>query len=589
MDNKYKWNLKDIYESEEDLEKAKSKIYNLLNKIEQYKGILAKDANNIYECYKIYENILEIYEKFYSYCMLKYHQNMADSKNMELYKMAEKVGTDISTITSFIVPEITNIDENTLKDYLTKNADLARYRKSIQDILENKGHVLSEEAESLLASFSEVFGASESSYDIFTNTEFEFPKIINDNGKELELTQATYTKYMMDSNPNIRKQAFKSMYSLYKKHINTITEMYIARVKESVIKSKLRKYSSSLENAVKNDDATIKVYNALVEVVNEKMNINHEYMVCKKQLLGKDELHMYDIYYNKLKPQKENIEYEEATKVVLDALKPMGEEYQNMLKTAFNNNWIDVYEEKNKMGGAYSLGVYGVHPYVLTNFTNQEEDISTIAHELGHAMHSYYSNTNQNVLDANYTIMVAEVASTVNEIILGQYLINNEKDNYKKAALINAELDKLRATLIRQTMFAEFEKIVHEKVENDEQLTSERLCDIYLDLNKKYFGDNVVVDEEIKYEWARIPHFYSCFYVYKYATGISAAIAIAKKILSNEKGFVEKYINMLKQGCTKKSVDLLKMVDVDLESKKPYEDAFEFYKQNLDELKRLIQ
>ncbi len=588
MDNKYKWNLKDIYENEKDLEKAKNEIYNLLNKIEQYKGTLAKDSNNIYECYKIYENILEIYEKFYSYCMLKYHQNMADSKNTELYKMAEKVGTDISTTTSFIVPEITKIDENTLKDYLNKNANLVRYKKSIEDILENKEHVLSEEAESLLATFSEVFGASESSYDIFTNTEFEFPKIIDDNGNELELTQATYTKYMQDSNPNIRKQAFESMYSLYKKHINTITEMYIARVKESVIKSKLRKYSSSLENAVKNDDATINVYNALVEVVNEKMNINHEYMACKKQLLGKGELHMYDIYYNKLKPKKENVEYIDATKVVLDALKPMGEEYQNMLKVAFNNNWIDVFEEKNKMGGAYSLGVYGVHPYVLTNFTNQEEDISTIAHELGHAMHSYYSNTNQNVLDANYTIMVAEVASTVNEIILGQYLINNEKDNYKKAALINAELDKLRATLIRQTMFAEFEKIVHEKIENDEQLTSERLCDIYLELNKKYFGDNVIVDEEIKYEWARIPHFYSCFYVYKYATGISAAIAIAKKILSNENGFVEKYINMLKQGCTKKSVDLLKMVDVDLESKKPYEDAFEFYKQNLDELKRLI-
>ncbi len=588
MENEYKWNLKDIYENEEKLEEAKKDIYELLKQIEKYKGTLAESSNKIYECYRVYEQILEIYEKFYSYCMLKYHQNMADGHNTEMYKIAEKVGTDISTATAFIVPEITSINEETLRKFLENDSNLLRYKKTIEDILENKKHVLSEELEKTLASFSEVFGASESSYDVFTNTEFEFPDIKDKNGKKLILTQATYTKYMMDPDSNIRKQAFESMYSLYKKHINTITEMYISRVKESVIKSKLRKYQSSLDRAVENDDATLKVYNSLVEVVNEKLKINHEYMNIKKRLLRTKELHMYDIYYNKLKLHGEKVEYEDAKQVVLDALKPMGQEYHKMLMTAFNNNWIDVYEEKNKMGGAYSLGVYGVHPYVLTNFTNQEEDISTIAHELGHAMHSYYSNTNQNVINANYTIMVAEVASTVNEIILGQYLIGKEKDKGKRAALINTELDKLRATLIRQTMFAEFEKIVHEKVGNDEQLTSDKLCDIYLELNKKYFGGDVIVDEEIKYEWARIPHFYSCFYVYKYATGISAAIAIAKKILSGEKGFVEKYINMLKQGCTKKSVDLLKMVDVDLESKKPYEDAFEFYKQNLDELNKIV-
>ena len=588
MENEYKWNLKDIYENEEKLEEAKKDIYELLKQIEKYKGTLAESSNKIYECYRVYEQILEIYEKFYSYCMLKYHQNMADGHNTEMYKIAEKVGTDISTATAFIVPEITSINEETLRKFLENDSNLLRYKKTIEDILENKKHVLSEELEKTLASFSEVFGASESSYDVFTNTEFEFPDIKDKNGKKLILTQATYTKYMMDPDSNIRKQAFESMYSLYKKHINTITEMYISRVKESVIKSKLRKYESSLDRAVENDDATLKVYNSLVEVVNEKLKINHEYMNIKKRLLRTKELHMYDIYYNKLKLHGEKVEYEDAKQVVLDALKPMGQEYHKMLMTAFNNNWIDVYEEKNKMGGAYSLGVYGVHPYVLTNFTNQEEDISTIAHELGHAMHSYYSNTNQNVINANYTIMVAEVASTVNEIILGQYLIGKEKDKGKRAALINTELDKLRATLIRQTMFAEFEKIVHEKVGNDEQLTSDKLCDIYLELNKKYFGKDVIVDEEIKYEWARIPHFYSCFYVYKYATGISAAIAIAKKILSGEKGFVEKYINMLKQGCTKKSVDLLKMVDVDLESKKPYEDAFEFYKQNLDELNKIV-
>ena len=286
--------------------------------------------------------------------------------------------------------------------------------------------------------------------------------------------------------------------------------------------------------------------------------------------------------------ESENISVEQAEETVLKALEPLGTEYQEKLKHAFSSRWIDVFEKPNKRSGAYSSGVHGVHPFVLTNFTGRSRDVSTIAHELGHAMHSYYSSSSQNIMDASYTIMVAEVASTVNEIILGQYLIEKEQDKIKKAALINEQLDDIRATLIRQTMFAEFEKIIHERVENLETLTSEELCDIYFKLNQKYFGKDVVIDDNIKYEWARIPHFYSCFYVYKYATGISAAIAIATKILNKEEGIVEKYINMLKQGRMKKSVDLLKMVGVDLESKKPYEDAFAFYHKQLEELEKLV-
>ena len=378
------------------------------------------------------------------------------------------------------------------------------------------------------------------------------------------------------------------MYSLYKKHINTITELYLTRVKEDTISSQLRKYKSSLEKAVENDDATSKVYESLVEVVNENLKINHRYMKLKKKLLGLEEMHIYDIYVNTYKDESENISVEQAEETVLKALEPLGTEYQEKLKHAFSSRWIDVFEKPNKRSGAYSSGVHGVHPFVLTNFTGRSRDVSTIAHELGHAMHSYYSSSSQNIMDASYTIMVAEVASTVKEIILGQYLIEKEQDKIKKAALINEQLDDIRATLIRQTMFAEFEKIIHERVENLETLTSEELCDIYFKLNQKYFGKDVVIDDNIKYEWARIPHFYSCFYVYKYATGISAAIAIATKILNKEEGIVEKYINMLKQGRMKKSVDLLKMVGVDLESKKPYEDAFAFYHKQLEELEKLV-
>lgn len=584
----FKWDLTVIFKDEKELESAKEQIKNLVEEIKKYEGKLSESADNIANCYELYERIEELLEKVYSYCMLSYHHNMADTNRIRLYKEAEMMGVEIATNLSFIEPELTEINDDTLKRYLSENTKLQRYKRIINDLIENKKHVLSQEVEKILASFGEVFASNENAYDIFTDTEFKFPEITDEEGNKVIITHANYSKYLSSKDQKVRKQAFNSMYSLYEKHINTITELYLARVKERTVKSRLRNYKSSLDLAVHNDDATMEVYNSLVNVVDENLELNHKYMSLKKKLLKVEKFHIYDVYVNTLKPSKEEISYENAQKTVLDALIPLGEKYQELLKEAFNNKWIDVFEEENKRSGAYSLGVYGVHPFVLTNFTGQAEDVSTIAHELGHAMHSYYSNANQNVIDANYTIMAAEVASTVNEIILGQYLIAKEKDNIKKAALINSELDRIRATLIRQTMFAEFEKIVHEKTETQESLTSDNLCEIYYELNKKYFGNEVIIDENIKYEWARIPHFYSCFYVYKYATGISAAISIAKKILNKEPKITQKYIDMLKQGCTKKSVELLKMVDVDLESKKPYEEAFEFFKENLEKLEKIL-
>lgn len=589
MNNEFKWNLEDIYLNNDIFESDISKIYETLKKINEYKEKLSNSSYNIYECYKNYEKLVEIFDKVYAYGMFKYHQNMADAKNIQIFKKVENIGADISIQTAFIIPEITDIEEEKLKSFIKDDINLKKYERILNDILEEKKHVLSKEEESVLANFSEVFSSAENTYDIFTNTEFKYPNIKDENGNEVELTDGTYTRYMGNSNQKVRIDAFNSMYSLYKKHINTITELYLTNVKFDTTISKVRKYKNSLEKAVKNDDATINVYDSLIEVVNEKLNINYEYISLKKKMMKLNEMHMYDIYVNTFKDNEEKVTYGEAKDTVLKALAPLGNKYIDKLKEAFKNRWIDVYEEENKRSGAYSCGVYGIHPFVLTNFTGTTRDISTIAHELGHSMHSYYSNNEQNALESNYTIMVAEVASTVNEIILSQYLIDNEKDIKKKAALINERIDDIRATLIRQSMFAEFEKIVHEKIEKKEILTSENLCDIYYKLNKKYFGENIIIDENIKYEWARIPHFYSCFYVYKYATGISAAISIAKKILSNENGILDNYIEMLKQGKTKKSVDLLKMVGVDLESKKPYEDAFEFYKDNIEQLGELIE
>ncbi len=588
MNNSLEWNLEDIFKNEEELENSINNLYDLIKKIKQSKGKLSSGVDEIYNCYKNLEKALEIHEKIYGFAMLKYHKDMSNQESIKLYKKIEALTTEFSEAESFISPEVSKIDNEKLEEYL-KDSRMKEYEKVIRDIMKEKKHILSEEVEEVLAKYSEIFSASENTYDIFTNTEFDFPSIKDENGNELKMNSALFSEYLMNKNENIRKQAFESMYSLYKKHINTITELYLSRVKQRVISSKLRNYESSLDLATNNDDSNVKVYETLLEEVNKNLYLNHEYIKLKAELLKKDKVNMYDVYVNTLDVEDKKIEYDEAKQTVLDALAPMGEEYVNMLKHAFDNNWLDVYTKENKMGGAYSMGIHTVHPFVLLNFVNSSRDVSTIAHELGHSMHSYYASKNQNVINANYTIMVAEVASTVNEILLANYLIKKENDNKKKMALINEQLDTIRATLIRQAMFAEFEKEVHSKIELGESLTSDNLNEIYFNLVKKYFGDYAIVNDEIKYEWARIPHFYSCFYVYKYSTGITSAIVIASKILSGEEGYVKKYIDMLSKGDSEDSLSLLKSVEVDLENPNTYEIAFEYFKKNLDELKNLIK
>ncbi len=587
MENKIEWNLKEIFENEESLEKAIKELYELIEKIKESKGKLASSVDEVYKCYKNLEKALELHEKIYAYAMLKYHQDMSNQQSMKLYKRIENITTVFSEAESFISPEMSKIEDEKLEEYL-KDDRMKEYEKTIRNIMKEKKHILSEEVEGILAQYSEIFSSNENAYDVFTNTEFIFDDIIDQKGKRLKMTSALYSEYLMNKNENIRKQAFESMYSLYKKHINTITELYLSRVKQRIISSKIRHYKSSLDQATNNDDSNIKVYETLLEEVNKNLYLNHEYIKLKAKLLNKEKVNMYDVYVNTLDIEDKKIEYNEAKEIVLEALMPMGKEYTDMLKYAFENNWLDVYAKDNKMSGAYSMGIHTVHPFVLLNYINSSRDVSTIAHELGHSMHSYYASKNQNIINANYTIMVAEVASTVNEIILANYLINKEKDKNKKAALINEQLDMIRATLVRQAMFAEFEKEVHSKIENGESLTSDNLNEIYFKLVKKYFGESAIIDDYIKYEWARIPHFYRCFYVYKYSTGITSAIVIASKILAGESGYVEKYINMLSQGGAKDSLTLLKSVDVDLEKPETYEIAFKYFEKNLKELKDLI-
>ena len=588
IQDKYDWKLTDLFQNKEQFYNAVKKLQNDLKQIETYKGILCDTSDNLYECYALYEKSLISFDKIYSYGMFSYHLNMADQEGIKLFKEVENLSSEFGTATSFMTPEITFTKEELINKYLSEDERLKPYERDIRDILEDKRHILSKEEENLLAKYSEVFSAPENIFDILTNAEFKFGTLIDEQGNEVELTDATYTKYLKSNNMEVRKQAFQLMYKKYSEYINTITEMYLANVKQTVITARLRKYNSSLEKATDQDDSTIKVYEALMKGVNEGLEINHEFISLKKKLLNLKELHMYDLYVNPYQENKDKISFEEAKQEVKTALAILGEEYGNLLDEAFEHNWIDVYEKPNKRGGAYSSGVYGVHPFVLMSFTEDKRDVSTIAHELGHSMHSYYSNKNQNIINSGYTIMVAEVASTVNEILLSEYQIQNEKDKKKKAEYIYEFLEMIRATFYRQSMFAEFEKEVHEKIENGGMLSAEDLNKIYYELNQKYFGKDIIIDKEIQYEWSRIPHFYTDFYVYKYATGISAAICIATKILNKEEGFVEKYINMLSQGCMKKSVELLKMVDVDLEDSNTYKIITQFYKDKISELKDLI-
>ena len=588
MKENYTWKLTDIFKRKEDFENEIKELNTTLEIIKKYQGKLKKDSQNIYNCYKNYEKALEHYEKIYAYGMLKFHLDMADGENIKLYKKCEAIGSEFEKATSFITPEITEIDKDLLLKYLNENENLKRYERLIKEIIKNKEHILSKEEENILANYSEIFNNSKNTFEVLTNTEFKFGTIEKDNGEKVELTDSNYVIFMKDQNENIRKKAFDMYREKYKEFSNTIGELYLSKVKEDTITAKLRKYSSSLEKAIFEDDSNMEVYNNLVEAVHQNLDANHKFTSLKKKLMKKDKLHLYDMFINPFETEDDCINFKEAKEQILKALSVMGEEYINKIKFGFDNGWIDLYPSSNKYNGAYNMGVYGVHPYVLCNYMNQKRDISTIAHEFGHAMHSYYSNTNQNIIDANYTTMIAEIASTTNEILLAKYQIKEEKNKNKKAELIYELLDMIRSTLFTQTMFAEFEKEVHGKIEIGCMLSSNDLSDIYYRLKNEYTGSDCIVDENSKYEWAYIPHFYTPFYVYKYATGVSAAIIIATNILSGKDGYVEKYINMLKQGCTKKAVELLKTVDVDLEDINTYKDAINFYRELTKELQELI-
>ena len=587
MKEKYNWNLQDIFENEEQFKKEKGEIADILEKIKTYQGILCNTSENLYNCYKLYEQALEKFEKVYAYGMLKYHLDMSNQEGIKIFKEVEGLGTEFSVATSFMTPEITYADENTIKEYI-KEERLKGYERDIKDILNEKKHVLSKEEENILANFSETVSAPENTFDTLTNAEFKFGTLIDENGKEVEMTDSTYTLFLKNKDRNVRKQAFDLMYKKYSEFINTITEMYISNVKAKATTAKLRKYNSSLEEAVEHDDASLKVYESLIEAVNEDMNVNYEFIKLKKEMLNLDEMHMYDLYVSVIELDKEHIEFDKGVEMIVEGLAPLGKEYLDIFTQGIKDGWVDKYMNKGKRGGAYSWGGYDTKPYVLLNYNYQLGDVSTLAHEMGHSIHSYYSRKEQSYYYAGYTLFCAEVASTTNEALLIHHLINTEKDKKRRLYLINQELEQIRTTVFRQMMFAEFELWTHESFEQGMALTAKDYNEKWHELNVKYFGADMIVDEEIDVEWSRIPHFFSDFYVYQYATGYAAASAFAKNILDGKENAVEKYVGFLKSGGSDYPIEILKKAGVDMTTSMPLQATIDRFNELLEMLEKEI-
>lgn len=578
------WDLTHIYNDVSELKADVKKLLELLNEFLKLKGKLNNKETLIKEVL-LGEQTGLLESKIYSYLSLRSALNIKDDEiqhlSTEIYIETDKINKQLN----FVVPEILANDEKLLLE-VANDERIRPRRKSYLKFIESKKHWLSEREEYIFDRL--LSGSSISSiYDLHQN-ELTFEKALDSNNVYHEVTHTNLSKLFESPDRTLRKNTFKSVYKTYSKHIYTIGEMYLSYTKTRKEINELRKYNSVLEAVVIADESTEKVYNTLITTVNENLNVVDNIIKLLKKVTNLQDFNRYDFGYNPYKAIDQKYTYIEAQEIVKKALSVLGEEYISKLDKAFNSRWIDVYPKENKDKGAFNLGVYNIHPYVLLNFEGTFDDVSTIAHELGHAMHSCLAMDNQKLCNSGCTIMVAEVASTVNEILLTEYLLNNETDIEKKKYILLEQILTIHGTLLRQTMFAEFEKQVADKMQNDEVLTTKILNEIYLDLTKKYFRAIIELDTDIKYEWARIPHFYSTFYVYKYATGISSAIAIAQNILKKGKPYIDKYFDMLKSGTSVDSISTLKIAEVDLEDKNTYISAIEFLNNRIEQLNDLI-
>lgn len=585
--DQYKWKIDKIYE---DLDKWDCDLENLKKEAPKLKDFEGKLGNkeDLKAFLKLSENLSRKLEKLYVYAHMRSHEDTSNSKMQALVNKIDPFSAEFYSYSAYFVPEILSLKEGTIEKFIEEDEDLKIYKIYFDMILKEKPHILTKEVEEVLASVSDCLGAPNNIYEMLTNSDMTFGEILDENLKKVELTEGNYSSFIKSKYRRVREEAFKLLFKTYKKYENTLATSLNASIKNFVFGSKVRKYNSSLESSLKPNNIPVEVYYNALKTVDKNLSSLHRYVSLKKRLLNLDEIHMYDLYVPVVDSIKEHLEYEDSIKLVLEGLKPLGEEYLNIFKEGIKDGWVDVYENKGKRSGAYSWGSYDTMPYVLLNYNYELNDASTLAHEMGHSIHSYYTRKTQPYIYGDYSLFCAEVASTTNEILLIHYLIDKETDKNKKLYLINQELEQIRTTVFRQLMFAEFELRTHEAIEGGESLTAETLCKMWKDINLKYFGEDMIVDEEICVEWARIPHFYSDFYVYQYATGYAAASSFAKEILNKGEEAVDKYKGFLKAGGSMYPIDTLKRAGVDMTTEKPLQDTLNRFNELLDMLEEIL-
>lgn len=583
-----KWALEDLFLTDADWEAAVKQLEEQLAQLKGYAGKVSASADALYAYLTLADETENLFEKVLVYSNEKMHEDMGNSTYQGYAAQAQAAATRLSAAEAFFEPELLAMEESRLQGFLKEDPKLEKYRLLIDRIWRRKEHTLSAAGEEILAKTYEMATAPDDIFSMFNDADAKFGTIRDENGKEVELTHGRFGGFMESSDRRVRKEAFEALYQTYDQFKNTLAATYSANVKKAKFYADVRKYPSALAAALAPGNIPTEVYDNLIETVHRFLPAMYRYVALRKRALGVEKLHMYDVYVPLVADQTKKILFAEAKEIVKRGLAPMGEEYVSHLEEGFDHRWIDVYENRGKRSGAYSWGAYGTHPYVLLNYQGKLDDVFTLAHEMGHALHSWYSNANQPYVYSGYLIFGAEVASTCNESLLMQYLLKESKDKKEKAYLLNHFIDQFKGTLFRQTMFAEFEKITHEMYAKGESLTAERLCAVYMDLNRKYFGEEMVSDPQIALEWARIPHFYTEFYVYQYATGFSCAIALSKRILEMGEAGVADYMKFLKGGCSKDPIELLKMAGVDISTPKPVEDALQLFEELVSELEELL-
>ena len=584
----YKWDIEAMYPDESQWDKDISDSVKAAEEFKRFEGRITESSDTLYEALAEKDAIWQKLEHAYVYAAMKKDE---DNRVTKYQTMDDKCGSALakaSAAMSFFAPELLAAPEEKILSFIDENPKLKQYEFVLKDALREKKHVLTAAEENILAQMSEVTGATNDVFKMLNNADLDFGTIVDEDGDTVNLTHGNYITFMESHDRNVRKSAFTNMYEAYKALINTIAVNYNYNTKTDVVSARIRKYDSARQAALSGGNIPEEVYDNLIEVVNEYLPVLHRYVELRKKVLGVDELKMYDVYVPLVRLPKKDIPYEEALKMMQEGLAPLGDEYILQVDIGTKEGWIDVYENQGKTSGAYSFGSYDSKPYILLNYTNTLKDVFTIVHEMGHSMHSYYTRKTQPFTYGDHSIFTAEVASTVNESLLMQHLLTTEKDPEMRKYLINYYIEEFRTTLFRQTMFAEFELASHREVENGGVLTAEWLCETYDALNKKYFGPALAEDEYIKYEWARIPHFYRGFYVYQYATGYSAATAISKKILEEGPVARDNYIEFLKSGSSDYPVELLKIAGVDMSGPEPIRMAMETFKNLVDELEKLL-